>query len=451
MYFYKKNEMKKILVFFIYIITISKFCYAQYEIPSKMNWWYEARFGMFIHFGSYSEYGHGEWVMFLENWTKKDYQEKITKLFNPVNFNAQEIVSIAKSTGMKYIVITAKHHEGFSMWKTNVSGFRDYTGNTIYDLYHYCNFKRDLLMELKQECDKQGIQFCLYYSILDWGHISQTHKDYFSEMTSMGTKKTYVKQMKAQLKELITRYDPAVIWFDGDWCKDLNPPTLFDWWNKKDAEELYAYVIQLKPNIIVNERVKRDCNLGDFMCPEQKIPPQALPRQWETCQTMNGTWGYNSKSENSYNPASTFIHELEQIVSRDGNYLLNIDPKGDGSLNPMMITILNQCGIWMKTYGESIYGCTRNPYPTEPEWGFITKKAETLYLHIHTWPSNGQLKIHTLPNDIMRIYDIADKSKNLDYTIDTDITITLPKIPKDTISNVIAIEFKNTIENIQEK
>jgi alpha-L-fucosidase len=141
-----------------------------YSIPPKMQWWYEARFGMFIHFGSYSHYGHGEWEMFLNKWSKEDYQNKITKKFNPKHFNAKEIVSLAKQAGMKYIIITAKHHEGFCMWNTQVDDFKDYTNTTTFDLYHYLGFERDLLMELKKECDKQGLKFGLYYSILDWNH-----------------------------------------------------------------------------------------------------------------------------------------------------------------------------------------------------------------------------------------------------------------------------------------
>ena len=139
----------------------------KYNIPPKMQWWYEARFGMFIHFGSYSYYGHGEWEMFLNKWSKEDYQNKITKKFNPKHFNAKEIVSLAKQAGMKYIIITAKHHEGFCMWNTQVDDFKDYTNTTTFDPYHYLGFKRDLLMELKNECDKQGLKFGLYYSILD--------------------------------------------------------------------------------------------------------------------------------------------------------------------------------------------------------------------------------------------------------------------------------------------
>jgi alpha-L-fucosidase len=429
------------------IILIPYISFSQYQIPKKMDWWYDARFGMFIHFGSYSYFGHGEWVMFNETWTKEDYQTKITSHFNPENFNAKQIVDIAKTAGMKYIVITAKHHEGFAMWKTNVSGFRDYTGTKIFDLYHYVNFKRDILMELKQECDRQGIKFCLYYSILDWNHSSQTCKNYFSEMKSMTAKAVYVKQMKKQLKELVTLYHPAVLWFDGDWCKDENPPTLFDWWNKKDAEDLYAYIMKLDPTIIVNERVKRDLGLGDFMCPEQKIPPAPLPRQWETCQTMNGCWGYDSRNEESYNSPKVFINELEQIVSRDGNYLLNIGPKGDGSISEHVTSILQECGNWMNIYGESIYGCTRSPFATEPTWGYCTKKTGKLYLHVQKWDSTGVIQIPEITNKISSIYELSQKEKQLAYAKENKaISITLPSTQPNEISSVIVIEYEGELK-----
>lgn len=432
---------KKILLVFVLLQSILT-GYSQYTIPQKMDWWYNDRFGMFIHFGSYSYHGKGEWVMQIEKWTKEDYQTKITSPFNPTNFNAKAIVDVAKSTGMKYIVITAKHHEGFCMWKTGVQGFTDYTGTKIFDLYHYLGFERDILLELKHECDAQGIQFCLYYSILDWNHSSQTLKDYFSEMKSMEAKAEYVTQMKAQLQELITQYKPAVLWFDGDWCTNETPPTLDNWWNKDDAVDLYKYLLSIDSTIIINERVKRELGLGDFMCPEQKIPAAPLERQWETCQTMNGTWGYDAKTYNAYNPASTFIHELELIVSRDGNYLLNIDPLPDGSLNPNMLSVLKEVGEWMAVYGESIYGCTRSPFENETEWGVYTKKQGKLFAHIQTWPTTNTIFVPLYAKKIHAVYELSQKNNRLQFKkIKEGITVSLPNKPANPTSSVIVIEY----------
>ena len=354
---------------------------SAYSIPPKMQWWYEARFGMFIHFGSYSHYGHGEWEMFLNKWSKEDYQNKITKKFNPKHFNAKEIVSLAKQAGMKYIIITAKHHEGFCMWNTQVDDFKDYTNTTTFDLYHYLGFERDLLMELKNECDKQGLKFGLYYSILDWSHHSQYAKDYWSQLYSMDEKAPFIEAEKRQIKELIDRYHPAVLWFDGDWCDNKDTADVFNWWTKQDAVDLYNYIMSIDSSIIVNERIKRNLGLGDFMCPEEKIPSKPLARPWETCRTMNGAWGYDKSksSPKNYLTADQIFEELFMTASRDGNYLLNIGPKGNGKLSKGDKNTLRAVGSLMSVYGEAIYGTGRNPSPngdTTPD-GYTYEQSQS--------------------------------------------------------------------------
>lgn len=391
--------MKRLLVYFTFFIFVAITSTAQvlplvaeqtfdttgipnrYEIPKKMQWWYDARFGMFIHFGSYSYYGHGEWCMFVENWNKKDYQEQITKNFNPKKFNAKQIVSYAKKAGMKYIVITAKHHEGFCMWETQVEDFKDYTNTKIFDLKHYLGFQRDLLMELKNECDRQGIHFGLYYSILDWNHHSQYHKDYWSQLYSIENKVPFIEAEKQQIKELVERYHPEVLWFDGDWCENKDSADVFNWWTKQDAVDLYNYIMSLDSTIIVNERIKRNMGLGDFMCPEEKIPSKPLQRPWETCRTMNGAWGYD-KSKNSpdkYMTADQIFEELFKTVSRDGNYLLNIGPTGNGSLSKGDITTLRNIGKLMDKYGDAIYGTNRNPFSREEQYDSTDATNKYLY------------------------------------------------------------------------
>lgn len=258
-----------------------------YSVPSNMKWWTKDRFGMFIHFGAYSYYGHGEWAMQIEGISKKKYQQTVAAKFNPTKFNANEIVKYAKLAGMKYIVITAKHHEGMAMWDTKVASFKDYTGKTMFSLQQYTPFGktgRDVLMELKTACDKAGIKFGLYYSIIDWNHSSQTINGDFTKMKSMAARTAYIRDMKAQLKELVDRYDPAIMWFDGDWTYRRKAPTLAKWWTKADGKDLYKYVKSLKSSILVNERVCRGFKLGDFECPERSIPEKAPSRPWETCQ-----------------------------------------------------------------------------------------------------------------------------------------------------------------------
>ncbi len=414
----------------------------EYSIPSKMQWWYNDRFGIFIHFGSYSYYGHGEWCMFIENWSKKDYQTNMTSHFNPQNFNAKQLVSLAKQAGMKYIIITAKHHEGFSMWNTAVDDFKDYTGTETYDLYHYTNFERDLLMELKTECDQQGIAFGLYYSILDWNHHSQFPKEYWSQLYSIDEKAPLIAAEKAQLKELIERYQPRVLWFDGDWCENKDTADVFSWWTKQDAINLHRYILSLDSTIIVNERIKRNLGLGDFMCPEEKIPAKPLPRPWETCQTMNGAWGFDSSKVNNYKSPDTLIHELEAVVSRDGNYLLNIGLQGDGSLTEKDIYNLTEIGKWMDLYGKAIYGTTRCHFP-EPSWGYYTQKSDTHGIHIYCHVTQRHnVKYIEIPLQTDNTVTAFDMSQNQMLQIQKrkqSIRITLPKETTNPYSYVIDV------------
>jgi len=419
---------------------------AQYVIPQKMNWWYEARFGMFIHFGSYSYLGRGEWAFSIENWDKANYQTQVSANFNPTGFNAGIIARLAKAAGMKYLVITAKHHEGFCMWETAVGSFKDVTGTKIYSLPALTNFKtRDILKELKDSCEAQGIKFCLYYSILDWCHPSQTicHGENwytYSTIASDVAREDYIKDMKLQLKELISRYHPAVLWFDGDWTYNAGSPLPDRWWTKADGIDLYNYLIGIDSNLIINERVARGFGIGDFECPEQEVPEKPLDRPWETCRTMNNSWGYNA-GDTAYKSPSTLIGEMVKTVSRDGNYLLNIGPRGDGTVPEQSVNILNEFGEWMTAFGESIYGATRSPFENEPVWGFFTKKQGKLFAHIFKWPADKKLLIPAIENEIKSIYLLNKPFESLNFSISDDgILVTLPEDPLNEINSVLVIE-----------
>jgi alpha-L-fucosidase len=434
-----KRQIAYFLIGFFFSMQIAN---AQYSMPSKMAWWYEARFGMFIHFGSYSYLGHGEWAFATENWTKANYQNQVTASFNPVHFNPGEIARLAKNAGMKYLVITAKHHEGFCMWQTAVESFTDDSGTTLFDLPDFTAFKtRDIIKELRDSCEALGIKFCLYYSILDWNHPSQTiYKQNYTTMASMNARKDYINDMKAQLGELITRYHPHIMWFDGDWTYNSGEPTLNSWWTKDDGIALYDTLIKIDTNLIVNERVFRGAGLGDYECPEQKVPDIPIDRPWETCQTMNNSWGYASW-DNNYKTPGVLIRQLVQVVSRDGNYLLNIGPKGDGTLPEQSVSILHSFGDWMNLYGESIYGTTRSPYSAEPKWGYYTKKTGKLYVHVFEWPAEGLLNVPSLTNTIHRIYLLKDTVTNLNYTDSLGyIRISLPRDAPDPIDPVVVID-----------
>ncbi|MDQ0905303.1 alpha-L-fucosidase [Streptomyces canus] len=416
-----------------------------YSVSSKMDWWYQARFGMFIHFGSYSRLAHGEWAFATDspNWTKDTYQDQVSRGFNPSGFNANTIADLAKNAGMKYLVITSKHHEGYAMWDSDVPGFTDTTATKLYNLRDYSGFQRDLLSELKTACESRGIKFGLYYSILDWNHPSQTvdRQHSFSTMSSLTARAAYINDMKAQLQELLNRYDPALLWFDGDWCGNPATPTLPDWWTQADGVDLYNWLMARKPNLVVNERVKRDHNLGDYAVAEFGIPAAPLDRPWEACATMNDAWGYNQWKESQYRSVQTIVQEMVTVVSRDGNYLLNIGPKGDGTVTAGSVTVLNGMASWTATYGDSIQGTSGSPFATEPSWGRITKKNGKLFAHVFNWPTGGILQIPEVYNTINRVYLMNNPGANLNHWVSGgQINIQVPANAPDANDSVVCVE-----------
>jgi len=450
----KKKQTYLFVVLFVTMLFSSQKGVAQYTIPAKMNWWYESRFGMFIHFGSYSYLAQGEWAM-SGNYTKTSYQTQVSSKFNPVKFNAGTIARLAKRAGMKYLVITSKHHEGFCMWPTAVKSFKSIDTTKLYDLREFTFFDktRDVLKELKDSCDAVGVKFCLYYSILDWNHPSQqishgtsANNWYtYSTLTSATAKANYIADMKAQLKELIDNYHPAVLWFDGDWTYNFGAYTYGTtspdkWWTKADGVDLQNYLRGLDPNLLMNERVFRGAGLGDWDCSEGSILATANSRPWETCQTMNNSWGYNS-TDNKYKITKALILELVQNVSRDGNYLLNIGPKGDGTVPSESISKLDSVGDWMNIYSSSIYGATRSPFSSEPIWGLYTKKSGKLYAQVFSWPTNGLLKVPSLTNTINKIYLLNDTTALLNYKDSLGyIRISVPAKAPNPIGSVVVID-----------
>ena len=424
------------------------------ERDQRMKWWREARFGMFIHWGLYAvpagEYKGkrseriGEWIMEWANIPRADY-EKFASQFNPVKFNAREWVRIAKGAGMKYIVITSKHHDGFALYNSRVSD---------YDVVDATPYHRDLIKALAAETKKQGLKFCFYYSILDWHHPSQyvdaPGKDPTAgnRTTKMrpGGKEQYVTYMKSQLRELITTYDPAVLWFDGEWQ---------DWWTEEDGQDLYRFVRALKPNIIINNRVgkgrqgmagmnKTDREYsGDFGTPEQRIPTNGLPGvDWESCMTMNTTWGYKFYDD-KWKTTETLVRNLIDVASKGGNYLLNVGPMSNGEIPQPSVERLAGVGKWMKVNGEAIYGTTASPFATQLAFGRATSKPGKVYLHVFDWPADGKLQIPALGKTVSSAYLLASPKSHLKFAEDsTGLTIQLPGKSLDPIATVIVLESK---------
>jgi alpha-L-fucosidase len=424
------------------------------ERDNRMRWWREARFGMFIHWGLYAvpagEYKGqrstkiGEWIMEWANIPRVEY-EKFAPQFTASKFNATEWVKIAKDAGMKYIVITSKHHDGFAMYKSSVSK---------YNVNDSTPFAGDPIKLLAAETKKQGLKFCVYYSILDWHHPSQfvdsPGKDPMAgnRETKMrvGEKPEYVKYMKAQLRELITNYDPAVLWFDGEWQ---------DWWTEEDGKDLYSYVHNLKPSIIVNNRIgkgrkgmeglnKEDREYsGDFGTPEQQIPANGLPGvDWESCMTLNDTWGFKSY-DNNWKSSQTIIRNLIDIASKGGNYLLNVGPTSEGVIPEPSIQRLADVGKWMKVNGESIYGSAASPFQSQLSFGRATSKPGRVFLQVFDWPADGSLKVPAWGQTIKGVRLMSDPKHILKFEQNgATITIHVPGNAPDPVASVIVVETK---------
>jgi len=316
---------------------------SQEEIDQRMKWFNDAKYGMFIHFGLYSQLGgewkgetvdgYAEWIQSSADIPAQEYA-KLTVTFDPNDFDADIIAKTAKQAGMKYIVITTKHHEGFCLWDSKFTSF---------DVASTPFKRRDILAELSETCKKYGLKFGTYYSIIDWHHPSQERNIDGSDgwgrwgeiRMKTNQKEAYVAYMKDQIKELIENYDSDILWFDGDWVH---------WWNAMDGDDLYNYIRNLKPSIIINNRVsKRAVFKKDFGTPEQEHPEGVLKYYWEACYTMNKSWGYKASDQNWKSPQTVF-EKLNDINAKGGNLLLNIGPDGNGQIPQESVDILLEVG-----------------------------------------------------------------------------------------------------------
>ena len=401
----------------------------------RMAWWREARFGMFIHWGLYAVPagvwkgkqigGIGEWIMNRAKIPVSEY-EKLVGQFNPVRFNAAEWVSLASRAGMKYIVITSKHHDGFCLWDSKAGDY-DIMGTP---------YKRDLLKALADECHRQSVRICWYHSIMDWHHPDQ--KANFPK---------YHEHMKAQLRELLTGYGKiGVLWFDGEWIKQ---------WDRQKGRALAAYVRSLQPEIVINNRVgKRQRADGDFGTPEQRIPARGLGTDWETCMTMNGTWGFKTHDHN-WKSTQDLLRKLVDIASKGGNFLLNVGPTAEGVIPAPSVKRLEEMGAWLKVNGESIYGTRASVFKRLP-WGRCTSKLagaggsgpSRLYLHVFDWPSDGKLLVPGLASEVRKAWLLADKGRASLKVSRTDEgpVVDLPAKAPDAIDTVVVLEVPAKVE-----
>ena len=435
----------------------------------KMEWWREARFGMFIHWGPYAvlggEYnGHlqlksgVEWIMNRCKIPVGVYQSYAAQ-FNPVNYDPDAWVELAKEAGMKYIVITAKHHDGFAMFKSNASPF---------NIVDFTPYKKDVLDALAQACRKQNMKLGFYYSqAQDWNNpggavarkvmsegwlnpdsiiidaYTAEHNGKWDPAQETRSMEQYINEVSLpQVKELLENYgDVAIIWWD-------TPTGMTD-----EFAEKFKALLDNYPQIITNDRLQRPNFPGDYKTPEQRIPdPSELDnRDWETCMTMDDSWGYkkiNKDSDQNWKSTETIIRNLINIASKGGNYLLNVGPTPEGEIPPQSIARLREAGNWMKINGEAIYGTSRSPVE-KPEWGYCTmknnKKNTTLYFSVINWPVHGELLVKGLNASAQSAVLLEGKSSLKTKLTPEGLIVYLPPTAPNKIASVVKVEMKSKL------
>jgi alpha-L-fucosidase len=405
---------------------------AQSQTPDRLQWFREAKFGLFIHWGVYSMIGREEWARQLLQIPLQDYQYYADN-FNPVEFSPDAWAALAKDAGVKYVIITSKHHDGFAIFDS---------AYTDYDVMH-AKYGKDILGPLSVSMKKAGIPLGFYYSIMDWHHPDYLpRRDWEKDRTTKGADfGRYMDFATNQIKELVAKYDPAVLWFDGEW--------------EHSNEEQRAFAIgkmlmEMKPTLLINDRLyKREPGYGDFGTPENFVPatgvrnPDGSPRLWEACTTMNWNgWGFN-RYETEFHSAPQLIRQLIEIVSKGGNLLLNVGPRPDGRIQDDFAARLREIGSWLKTNGEAIYGTTASVFERLPFFGRCTVKGQTLYIHVMGWPADKTVRLPGLKTEVKKAYLLTGPGRPLTFRRDgSDVVLTLPDRERDPAATVVTVELQ---------
>jgi alpha-L-fucosidase len=427
-------------------VTFSAFTQSSYTpTPENMKAREEfqnAKFGMFIHWGLSSVLGDGEWVMQMRNIPVKDYT-KLQKVFNPIDFNAKIWVEVAKNAGMKYITLITRHHDGFSNFDTKQSDWN----------IMKTPFKRDIVKELADECHRQGIKICFYYSLLDW---YRDDYPYETGKTGKGTGRTkksdyasYLKFMKAQLTELLTNYgEVSAIWFDGHWDQldndhDKALKSKIDW----KYDEIYGLIHQLQPKCLIGNNHHLMPLAGeDFQMFEKDLPggnstgfggADISPLPLETCETISNAWGFNI-NDRQYKSTKQLVDYLVKAAGFGANFLLNVGPMPNGEIQSEFVERLAQMGDWTKIYGETIYG-TKGGFVRPQTWGAVTEKGSKLYIHLLNHKEDKfMLKI---PYNVKSAKAFVGKSAVKFQKLDNDFYVfDVAPMDKNALDNVIELE-----------
>lgn len=431
--------MRKLILFLALLIGIQPIIFAQKTITQdeRMQWWRDARFGMFIHWGLYSipagewngkQYPQiGEWIMKNAKIPVTEYRQLAGK-FNPVKFNAHDFVATAKNAGMKYLTITSKHHDGFAMFKSYASK---------YNIVDATPYGKDVIKALAEECLKQGLKMCFYYSqSRDWNEPDGLDNDW--DFPKERNFQQYLdEKVKPQLTELLTNYGPiGLIWFDTP--MDIS---------KEQAQSLKDLVRKLQPECIISGRLGGGV-LTDYMSTgDNVIPATVVPGDWEVPATLNNTWGFKT-IDHEWKSSEALTRLLFDIAAKGGNYLLNVGPTSEGLIPQESVDILAKVGDWMKINSGCIYGTQASPYKMEFKWGNITQKSGKLYLGIFNWPTTD-FYLEGLKNKVKKVYLLADREQKAlsfkeSYNKKTDhhrLKITLPDQAPDKVVSVVVVEI----------
>lgn len=419
----------------------------------RMQWFNEARFGMFIHWGLYSQLavewqdkhvtGGAEWIQKYLEIPSSQYSP-LAKTFTGRKFDADAWVKAIANAGIKYICITTKHHDGFCMWPTKLND--DWNISVT-------PFKRDPLKELAEACKRHNVTFCIYHSILDWHHADWPGRPGFNDYAKGAPdKEKFRNYLYGQLDELFTQYGKiGMIWLDGSWDRQH--------WTSDDGKQLEDFIRSRQASVVINNRSgylppqpKLDIKIentysyvfaGDYISPEGEVPSTGLPGiAWETCQTMQlpNNWGYNRIV--GFRLFSDLLHQLVDVTSKGGNMLLNIGPTGEGAITPQALGCLEKFGTWMKVNGEAIHGTTASPFAFLPFDGRCTRKGNLIYLHVFKWPDSGRILLPA-ENRVKRAWLLEKPESVLTSTATSrGIEIRIPKDAPDPLVSVIAVEIE---------